>query len=198
VGRLARLALLAAVVAAVAGCGGSSSGSAVSFRGTELEAQPSPDFVLHDETGAPVQLSKLRGHPVLLTFLYTHCPDVCPLIATNLGAAVRRLGPTGKDVRVLAVSVDPKGDTQAAARNFVKEKRLPPEFHFLIGTRPELQRVWRSYHIAADKGPENTVNHSAYTLLIDGDGKQRVLYDAQVRAGAVAHDVRALTGSAST
>jgi protein SCO1 len=197
VGRLACLALLLAVVAATAGCGGGSSGSAASFRGTELEAEPTPDFVLHDETGAPVQLSKLRGHPVLLTFLYTHCPDVCPLIATNLGAAVRRLGPTGKNVRVLAVSVDPKGDTRAAAVQFVKQKRLPSEFRFLIGTRPELSQVWRSYHIAADKGPENTVNHSAYTLLIDADGKQRVLYDAQVRPGAVVHDVRALE-SAST
>jgi protein SCO1/2 len=198
VSRLARLALLVAVLAATAGCGSGSSGSAVSFRGTELEAEPTPDFVLHDQTGAPVQLSKLRGHTVLLTFLYTHCPDVCPLIATNLGAAVRRLGPTGKKVRVLAVSVDPAGDTRTAAQDFVTKKRLPPEFQFLIGTRPELVRVWRSYHIAADQGPENTVNHSAYTLLIDRDGKQRVLYDAQVRPGEVVHDVRALTDSAST
>ncbi len=192
-GRLARLAALAAALAATAGCGGGASQQGASFRGTELEAQPTPDFVLHDQTGASVQLSKLRGRVVLVTFLYTHCPDVCPLIATNLGIAVRRLGPEGKNVRVLAVSVDPKGDTQAATRAFVARRRLPSEFHFLIGSRPELRRVWRAYHIAAGQGPENTVNHSAYTLLIDRDGNQRVLYDAQVRPGAVVHDVRALS-----
>jgi protein SCO1 len=193
VGRLARLATLAAVTAILAGCGGAAKQAPVAFRGTDLEAEPAPDFVLHDQNGKRIRLSSLRGRTVLVTFLYTHCPDVCPLIATNLGAAVRRLGPLGKNVRVLAVSVDPVGDTQAAARTFVTEKRLPPQFHFLVGMRAELAHVWRAYHIAASKGPENTVNHSAYTLLLDAKGRERVLYDSRVRPGAVVHDVRALT-----
>lgn len=192
-GQLARLATLAAVAAVLAGCGTAAKQEPVAFRGTELEASQAPDFTLRDQNGNRVRLSALRGRTVLVTFLYTHCPDVCPLIATNLGAAVRRLGPEGKDVRVLAVSVDPVGDTEAAARTFVAEKRLPSQFHFLVGTRRELARVWHAYHIAASKGPEETVNHSAYTLLVDRDGRERVLYDARVRPGAVVHDVRAVT-----
>jgi protein SCO1/2 len=194
VARLVGFATLAAVAAIAAGCGGGSSQPASPFRGGELEAQSAPDFSLRDQAGREVQLSKLRGRIVLVTFLYTHCPDVCPLIATNLGAAVHRLGRTGADVRVLAISVDPRGDTQAASREFVARHRLPPQFHFLIGSRRELARVWRSYHIAAGRGPENTVNHSAYTLLVDAEGRERALYDARVKPGDVVHDVRALLG----
>ncbi len=52
-----------------------------------------------------------RGKLVLLTFLYTNCPDVCPLITQNLNEALQMLGAKRDDVRVLAVSVDPEGDT---------------------------------------------------------------------------------------
>ena len=51
-----------------------------------------PDFALHDQHGAVVRLSAERGNVVLLTFLYTHCPDLCPLTAVRLDSAVQRLG----------------------------------------------------------------------------------------------------------
>ena len=71
---------------------------------------------------------------MLVTFIYTHCPDVCPLITSNLNTVLRTLGPKG-NVEVLAVSVDPKGDTPAAVRAYEKSKHLEPSFHYLIGTR---------------------------------------------------------------
>ena len=83
-----------------------------------------PAISLRDASGAPVTLAGQRGRYVLVTFLYTHCPDVCPLIASNLNGAVRALGARGKNVRVLAISVDPKGDTPAAVRAYVK--RMQP------------------------------------------------------------------------
>ena len=66
---------------------------------------------------ALVRMSSQRGRFTLVTFLYTNCPDVCPLIAEHLNTALRRLGERA-DTRVLAVSVDPKGDTPAAVRQF--------------------------------------------------------------------------------
>jgi protein SCO1/2 len=190
-----RAALLAFVVVA-AGCGGSgasTSTAASRFAGAELpKATPAPDFVLRDAHGRRVRLSDQRGRYVLLTFLYTHCPDVCPLIASNLNTALRTLGPKRGEVRVLAVSVDPKGDTPAAVRAYAHRMRLLPQFRYLIGTRPELTRVWREYHILAVSKNRALVDHVAYTALVDREGRRRVLYDANVQARQVVHDLRVL------
>src|SRR3954469_17580674 len=116
------------------------------FAGTELlPLKTSPDFALHDQDGRLVRLSQLRGKAVLVTFLYVHCPDVCPLIADNLDIVLRRLGPTRSGVRALAVSVDPKGDDPASVRKFIRAHRLLPQFRYLTGTRKELAPVWRAY-----------------------------------------------------
>jgi protein SCO1 len=185
------------------GCGGTgktaSSGSAGSpsdsvFAGAELSpARPAPAFALHDQQGSLVQLAAQRGRLVVVTFLYTHCRDVCPLIANNLNSVLHRLGPDAGQLRVLAVSVDPKGDTPAAVRRYARQHALLPQFHYLIGTRRELAPVWRSYHVAVSGGG-GQVNHSAYTVLIDREGKQRVLYASDFRPAEVLRDVRRLLG----
>jgi protein SCO1/2 len=131
---------------------------------------------------------------VVVAFLYTRCPDVCPLITENLNAALRRLGPGRSDVRVLAVSVDPKGDTPAAVRRFVRAHRLLPEFRYLTGSSKQLEPVWKAYGVASSPNSLELIDHTAYELLVDKDGAGRVIYDARVRAGAVVHDIRALGG----
>jgi len=126
----------------------------------------------------------------LLTFLYTHCPDVCPLTATNLNTALAQLGRSRKEVRVLAVSVDPKGDTPASVGAFIRSHRLRPEFHYLTGTAKTLRSIWRAYRVQAVPQGEAGVDHTLYTLLIDPSGKARVLFDVQARPASIAHDVR--------
>jgi protein SCO1/2 len=153
------------------------------------QAQP---IALHDAWGRPVTLASQRGRYVLVTFLYVHCPDVCPLIAQNLNAALVRLGPNRSRVRVLAVSVDPKGDTPAAVKHFIAERHLLPQFRYLIGTKAELHPIWASWHVLAVRAAPGVVNHVTYTALIDPKGRQRVLYDSQVKAGEVLHDLRVL------
>jgi protein SCO1 len=143
--RLAPLVLLAAVLA---GCGSSAAKISVptapkrTFAGGEVSPpRTAPPIRLHDAAGRPVTLAAQRGRYVLVTFLYTHCPDVCPLIAQNLNAAVRSFRGKADDLRVLAVSVDPKGDTPAAVRAYTKRMHLVPQFRYLIGTRPQLRRA---------------------------------------------------------
>src|SRR5205814_9433528 len=92
-------------------------------------------IALHDAWGRPVTLRSLRGRFALVTFLYVHYPDVCPLIAQNLNAALEQLGPRRNRARVLAVSVDPKGDTPAAVKRYIAQRHLVPQFRYLLGTR---------------------------------------------------------------
>src|SRR4029077_10929143 len=118
------MALLIVVVVAIWGVrnnNGSTSANTGSsplsgLQGTDLGSTAAPDFHLTDQLGKPIALSQFRGEPVVLTFLYTHCPDVCPITAETLHTTQAQLGKDAARVTMLAVSVDPKGDTQTAVQ----------------------------------------------------------------------------------
>jgi protein SCO1/2 len=198
--RLVPVAALA-MLAFAAGCGGSgaadapatSTTSGPALRGTALVPPlKTHDFALRDQAGKVVSLSAQRGRWVVLTFLYTHCPDVCPLIADQLNLTLQRLGPKGRaDFRVIAVSVDPARDTRAAVDHFVAAHSLLPQFRYVTGTHAQLAPVWRAYHVAATPDGK-TVTHSSFEILIDPAGRGRVIYDSRVRAADVLHDLRTL------
>jgi protein SCO1/2 len=151
-----------------------------------------PGFALRDQHGRLVRLDALRGKVVVLTFLYTHCPDVCPRTAQTLSRAVTSLGAAGANVRILAVSVDPAGDTPASVRRFVRDHRLSKQFHYLTGTAAQLRPIWRAYNITAVRRDNGQVDHTLYVLLVDRSGKGRVILDSTAAPAAVAHDLRLL------
>jgi protein SCO1/2 len=132
---------------------------------------------------------------VLVTFLYTHCTDICPVIANQLNQALRELYHQQSSVRILAVSVDPKGDTPSAVRKFVREHRLLPAFHYLIGRPARLSRVWQAFNVQVLQRNPESVGHSGYIYLLDRRGKPRVFYSATATAQQVAHDLRVLLRS---
>src|SRR6185312_11262337 len=95
--------------------GTSSATNPSGLQGTDLDGVPAPGFTLTDQFGKQVSLSQFKGKPGVVTFMYTHCLDVCPLNAAKLRSVVQGLGSGAQKVAILAVSVDPKGDTLAAA-----------------------------------------------------------------------------------
>ena len=196
--RPAGLVLLLVLVLAAAGCGGGGSSGGDDpgrFRGLVLEDRPvAANFRLRDQDGRLVSLADQRGRWVLMTFLYTWCPDVCPVIAGNLNQALRSAPAKQAGLRVLSVSVDPARDTPAAARKYARDHRLLPTFRWLLGTRAELARVWDAYDVAVLPGPKRTVSHSAIQLLIDPEGHERLVYDSRVQAADVVADLRTLLG----
>ena len=186
-----------ALVAAGCGGGGDSSNvkqtTASKFRGGELHPTIAPaNFALRDQSGKLVSLTDQHGHFAIITFLYTNCPDVCPLIASNLGQVQRQLAGDGTKVSVLGVSVDPKRDTPAAVRQFIRSHRLSPDFHYLTGTRAQLAKVWKAYGILVRPGKLDTVDHAAYEMLVDPKGRARLIYNPTVKAADVVHDIKAL------
>jgi protein SCO1 len=202
-----RLALVASAVAllvtavALAGCGGSSgpkivqaSASGSRFDGMSAQGLTAPNFTLHDQHGQAIRLSAERGKFVLLTFLYVHCKNVCPVIAGQLNQALRDLPATSRQqVRVLAVSVDPKGDTPAAVAHFIALHRLLPQFLYLTGTARTLQPIWDGYHIASvQAGDGVVVGHTALVILLNRGGQPQAVYDATVTPQQVLHDLRVL------
>ena len=193
-----RAAGVALVVLLCSACGGSHRAAPAQQPRRELLGTPAlassvaANFRLRDQSGRYMSLSAQRGKVVLVTFLYTHCPDVCPLIAEHLNRALLALGPQRTRVRVLAVSVDPVGDTPRAVRAYAREHRLLPQFHYLLGSRKQLQPVWQSYNVLAASETPGVVNHTAITLLVDPRGKPRVYFDPRTRSSMFVHDVRAV------
>ena len=183
-----RATLLAVLL--LAGCGGSKAPPLV---GVALDPPVhAPNFSLEDQSGGRVSVAEQRGHWLVVTFLYTQCPDVCPLIAAQLNRAIGTQAGRQARLHVIAVSVDPARDTLAAVRRYAVTHRLVPVFRWGIGSRAQLARVWRAYHVAAQPGPRGTVTHSTVEILIDPQGNERLLYDATIKASQLAGDLERL------
>jgi len=184
-----RRALLVSVLV-LAGCGGS---KAPQLAGTAVDPPVrAPNFALEDQSGRAVTLAEQRGHWLVVTFLYTHCPDVCPLIAAHLNRAVATAAGRRAQLHVIAVSVDPAHDTLTAVRHYVVTHRLAPSFRWGIGSRLELARVWHAYHVAARPGPRGTVTHSTFEILVDPKGRERVIYDSSITTDELTSDLTKL------
>src|SRR5207245_1998551 len=101
-----------------------------------------PALALRNYLGQPVTIDSYRGKAVFVTFLYTHCPDVCPLIASNLGIAQRLMGPAvASKAQIIAVSVDPRGDIPKAVATFLARRNVTGRMQYLVGSAHELARV---------------------------------------------------------
>jgi protein SCO1/2 len=184
---VAALVLLAALAVVVfAGPERHASGSG--FEGSlRPEGIPPADFTLRDQDGHVTRLADYRGRPVILTFMYSTCRDTCPLTAQQIRIALDDLH---ADVPTLAVSVDPANDTPLNAKRFLVKQSLARRMRFLLGDRAQLQPIWKAYGIQPQgKGFE----HSAYVLLIDRKGVQRVGWPVdQMTPEGLAHDLRLL------
>jgi protein SCO1/2 len=168
------------------------------FRGGQLPAglglTPAPRFRLQDARGQMIDSDALRGRPYVLTFLYTDCQDVCPLIGAEIGAALRLLGSKADDTAAVAVTVDPEGDTPSAVRTWLRRHRLPRNFHYLLGTRRRLRPLWRAYFAAPQPRGVPESKHTASIWLIDRRGRLRTKFSggAPVPPRDIAHDLRLL------
>jgi protein SCO1 len=192
------LALLVVIVVALWGLRSGNSGAAVAnqnqtdLQGTDLGSTPAPDFRLTDQFGKTVSLSDFHGEPVILTFMYTHCPDVCPLMAEKLHTVQIQLGKDASKVMMLAVSIDPVRDTQASALNFSQGHKLNTNWHYLIGTQNELAPVWNAYSIYAQPAANTTITHTDAVYVIDKQGRERVFFSDDFTSTELTNDLKVL------
>jgi protein SCO1/2 len=203
------IAVMALLALPLIGCGGSATGSSSSQAGVSgsqsasssvkyagvaaSPSKPAPPLALRDSLGHPVNLDQYRGKAVLVTFIYDHCPDVCPLIVGHMHTAQAQLGPVADKLQIVAVSVDPRGDTARTVKAFLREHRMTGRMEYLIGSRPELEKVWRDWSILSKGTPTpkdpDLVEHSALVYGISGSGRITTLYSQDFAPAQIAHDV---------
>lgn len=133
----------------------------------EIPVQPLTG--LRDQDGQPVALPREVS---ILAFVYTTCEDTCPTIAQQVRGALDRLDdppPT------LAISVDPRNDTERSARAFLADQGLTNRMRFLLGSDAALQRQWSMYGVQPEL--EDSA-HSAIVVILDAQGRQRIGFPA--------------------
>ncbi len=168
------------------------SAAAGGYRGTlTLPTRQAPAISLHNDAGQPVTLAQYRGRAVLVTFLYANCPDICPLIASNLRVALKLLGPRAATAQLIAVSVDPRGDTRSAVARFIRAHELSGRMQYLIGSAGELAHTWSAWSVGSqrDVGKPNLVSHSALVYGVSASGRLTTVYPASFEPSEIAHDV---------
>jgi protein SCO1/2 len=162
VSRLGLVALLCLFLGALGGV----LAAIVTSKPPEAEAsftpplEPPPKFRLRDEAGRLHGPQDHRGKVVVLTFLYSTCPDLCPDQAAKIRDAVGKVG--AKGLHVLGVSVDPAGDTPARAQGFLVRNGLDKApVSFLVGSRAQLAPVWAAYGIVPIGADDKAAAESA-------------------------------------
>jgi protein SCO1/2 len=146
-----------------------------------------PDFSLRNQDGETVTAAALRGRSAVVTFIYSTCEDTCPGQVQSIRGALDDLG---RDVPVIAVSVDPANDTRETARAFLLEQSMTGRMDFLLGSREQLEPLWDAFGIAPQRDGRD---HSAYTVLVDGEGRQRTGFPvSELTPRRLAHDLARL------
>jgi protein SCO1/2 len=175
-----------------AASGGEKKGSMPDYAGAvATPPKNAPPLVLEDSEGKKFDISEHRGKVVLVTWLYVGCPDICPLIVSNLKTAQTKLGAKGKEVVIVAVSTDPEGDTPKAVNKFIDARGMKGRMQYLVGGEGELGRTWKNWGIVAEPAAANPelIEHSSPIYGISASGKITTLYPANFKPDQVVHDV---------
>jgi protein SCO1/2 len=137
-----------------------------------------PDFALTSQDGAEITLAPLRGKVVALTFIYTSCPDICPMLTDKMARVQDALGPDfGSKVAFVSITTDPERDTPEVLKGYAEafEANLAG-WSFLTGEPAAVLDVAHRYGVAVAKAADGQVDHTMLTTLIDRQGAMRVQY----------------------
>jgi len=146
------------------------------YEGTELTGVAA-DFRLIDQNGAFVSLSDFREKVVVLTFMDSKCKDTCPLTAAHFRKAYEQLNQSeASQIVFIGVNVNVRANAVADVLETTHAWQLDeiPSWHFLTGSREDLEPVWKDYYITAAPSPDgNSIMHTPGTFLIDPAGQKR-------------------------
>jgi protein SCO1/2 len=163
--------------------------------GRQVVQIPAPSFTLRDQDGRSFVFQSWRQRTVAVTFGYTTCPDICPLLAAKF-ALIQQDLPEDARARtgLLFITTDPEHDTPAVLQEY--GARLGADFatwKFLTGGVAQLRPVWRGFGVSVQKFGRGQVDHTTLTTLVDREGLRRVnYYGTRWDPETLRHDVVAL------
>jgi protein SCO1/2 len=150
-------------------------------------------FRLTDQDGRTVTEGDLKGHPFLVFFGFTHCPEICPTTLFEISQILRQLGPDAERVRALFITVDPERDTPAVLKDYLSS--FDPHMLGLTGDPAAIASVAKAYRASYKKVPlaegGYTMDHVATIYLMDKEGRFVTPFSLKRRTTAeAAQDLR--------
>jgi len=161
--------------------------------GTALpQPRPLADFNLVDTQGAAASPAVFRGHPTLVFFGFTHCPDVCPTTLALLASVQKQVALPG--LKVALISVDPERDTPQQLGQYISS--FGGDLIGLTGDAPEIVKTTKSFGVAASRvelpGGGYTMDHSATVFALDSNARIVAVFTPPFKAAALTRDVAKL------
>lgn len=142
-----------------------------------------PGFTLEGADGRAADLVDFRGKVVVLHFIYTKCPDVCPLHAERIAEIQRMINATPMQelVQFITITTDPENDTSEVLRDYGRTHGLDPaNWTFLTAGRDRpgdaTRKLAEAYGLKFTKTDDGYQMHAVVTFVIDQDGKERARF----------------------
>jgi protein SCO1/2 len=130
-------------------------------------------FKLASSSGGELSSEELKGKPFIVFFGFTRCPDICPTTVSDVSSWLQALGPEGKEIKALFISIDPERDSVASLKDYLSS--FSDQIIGLTGTPDEIAQVAREYRVYYAKHPlkdgDYTMDHSAVIYLMDREGR---------------------------
>ena len=149
-------------------------------------------FKLIDQNGQTLTDQDLRGHPFLVFFGFTHCPDVCPTTLFEVSEILRALGPDADRTRALFITVDPERDTAPIMKDYLSS--FDPHLLGGTGDPAAIAAVAKAYRVYYKKVPLEdggyTMDHTAIVYLMDKNGRFVAPFSLKRTTEAAAADLR--------
>ncbi len=138
-----------------------------------------PDFNLQDADGRPLGLDDLKGKVVVLHFIYTNCPDICPLHAERIAEIQEMVNrtPMRDAVQFVTITTDPKNDKGDILKEYGEAQGLDPVNWTFLTSGPDNLEMTRdlveSYGHKFIETDDGYQVHSVVTHIIDLEGNWR-------------------------
>ncbi len=188
-GRLAAAAILCLALYPIGAC---------NRLGTQAENSDClPAIGLIDQNGQSVNLSSLKGKPVLVDFIYTSCPGPCKTLTQRMIDVAQKLGPTlGSQVTMVSISIDPEHDGPQQMLDYARTQGAARKgWLFLTGGPAQVDATLAAFGLSRERESDGSVSHIVGVILVGPDGRKLHEYNGEnLKYDAVAADLRNAIG----
>ena len=128
---------------------------------------------LQDQRGMPFDLQMLRGTPVVVTFIATHCRDACPLVNAQFEQLQRQLQRTHVPIRLVTLTLDPLHDHLSDMQRVARTFEADPRYWLLAtGPRPAIGSILRHFGVVTQTDSRGYADiHTTFIYLLDRRGR---------------------------
>lgn len=180
-----RLIVLGALAAGAVGCDSANAGDPSSRPAAFVSAEPVvydfaiPDFSMVDQKGRKVSRADLTGKVLVVDFIFTTCPTVCPRLTQSMSGVDKSLAGEA-DVRMVSITVDPENDTPEKLAAYGSRYGADPERWLFLTGEPDHVRdtVIKGFKMAVRKVSDANIDHAEKMVLVDRRMHVVGVYDA--------------------